>query len=294
MTLAPTKQSLSLAPDDAVDLHLHTLASDGLWTPEGLIDHLAEGNFRVVSVCDHDTQRSVTAAMLIGAERGIRVIPGVEVTCRWDDRQWHILVYGIDPTRTDEAAQPFQACLEDLDNQLMTRATNAAERIIASGRPLPSLGEVVAGRPMWPFHVLSSAIKEGHVKGLKEAAELVVELGGGFSADVDLARLVTAAQQAGGLTFMAHPARPDAVGVMTPEHLARMREEGIFLDGIECHYRSHTEEQTAEYRTLAEEYGLLISCGSDSHAPGQPVNPIPYRADLCAPFLSRFGIKVTV
>ena len=64
------------------------------------------------------------------------------------------------------------------------------------------------------------------------------------------------------------------------------------IDGLEAHYRSHTDEQTALYRRLADEKGLLISTGSDSHAPHQPVNPRPWRAIWAADLLARLGITV--
>jgi predicted metal-dependent phosphoesterase TrpH len=282
---------LRLGPDDAVDLHLHTYASDGAWAPSELIDYLAEKGFRVVSVCDHDTQRSVLEAMRRGNERGIRVVPGVEVTSRWADRQWHVLVYGIAPDRNDAAVGPFQAVLADLDAELQRLAEDARRRCEDSGRALPSLPEMHGDRPVWPFHVLSAAIKDGHAKDLKEAAELTVELGGGFSADQPLERVVETAHQAGGICVMAHPGRSDSVGVMTAADLDTMLKE-IPLDGLEAHYRSYTDEQTALYRGLAADRGLLISCGSDSHAPGKPVDPRPWKAAWCAALLGRLGVEV--
>ena len=282
---------LRLAPDAAVDLHLHTYASDGAWSPADLIDYLAEHDFRVISVCDHDTQRSVSEATRLGNDRGIRVVPGVEVTSRWADRQWHVLVYGIAPDRNDAAAAPFHALLQDLDEELQTRAEDARQRFETSGRALPSLPEMHDGRPVWPFHVLSAAIKDGHAKDLKEAAELTVTLGGGFSADQPIERVVETAHQAGGICIMAHPGRSDSVGVMTAADLDKMLQT-IPLDGLEAHYRSYTDEQTALYRGLAADRGLLISCGSDSHAPGKPVDPRAWHAAWCAALLGRLGFEI--
>jgi predicted metal-dependent phosphoesterase TrpH len=280
-----------LGPSAPVDLHLHTLASDGFWTPSALIDHLAERQFRVVAVCDHDTQRSVAEATRLGTEWGIVVIPGVEMTTTWSGRQWHLLVYGIAPERTDAAAAPFKAALAEVDAILQKHAVDAWKRLEASGRSLPSLTEVMAGRPLWPFHVLSSSIKEGHNKGLKDAAELVAELGGSFTGDLPLSQVVDAAHEAGGICIVAHPGRSDSVGIMTEADLDRMLAE-IPIDGLEAHYRSYTDAQTAQYRQMAEDRGLLISCGSDSHAPKQPVDPRPWRAIWCAELLGRFGIEV--
>ncbi len=287
----PLRAEHPLPSDAPVDLHLHTIASDGFWTPETLIDHLAERGFRVAAVCDHDTQRSVVEAMRLGAAKGVHIVPGIEVTARWAGRQWHVLVYGIRPDRTDLASAAFRAALAEIDAALQTAAVDAWKRIEASGRPLPSLEETMAGRPLWPFHVLSAAIKEGHVPNLKEAAELVVHLGGTFTADLPLERVVSAAHEAGGVCIIAHPGRSDSVGVMTEHDLNAMLAE-IPIDGLEAHYRSYTDEQTALYRRLAEERGLLISCGSDSHAPKHPVDPRPWRAGWCQNLLMRLGIPV--
>lgn len=280
-----------LGPSDAVDLHLHTLASDGFWTPTDLIDYLAEKKITVAAVCDHDTQRSVAEAIRLGQERGVHVIPGVEVTTTWRDRQWHLLVYGIHPDRRDPDATAFQAALTELDAILQNRAVDARRRLEASGRALPSLGEILAGRPMWPFHVLSAAIQDKHVPSLKESAELVVELGGNFTADLPIGDVVAAAHEAGGICVMAHPGRSDSVGIMTEADLDAMLLE-FPLDGLEAHYRSYTDAQTALYREMAHKRGLLISCGSDSHALGKPVDPRPWHAAWCRDLLGRLGVTV--
>jgi 3',5'-nucleoside bisphosphate phosphatase len=277
---------------DPVDLHLHTLASDGFWTPEELIAHLADHGFKVAAVCDHDSQRSVPDATRLGDERGITIIPAVEMTTWWNERQWHLLVYGFEPGRIDPEAAAFQSCLDDIAALLKSRAEDAKERIEASGKAMPSFEEVRAGRPLTPFHVLSAGIKDGHYKGLKEAAEGVVALGGNFTADLPLARVVAAAHEAGVLCVMAHPGRADSVGIMTAADLDRMTAEGIVIDGLEAHYRSYSDAQTREYREMAAERGLLISCGSDSHAPNVPVDPRPWQAAWCADLLGRFGIEV--
>lgn len=282
---------LRLGAADAIDLHLHTHASDGAWTPSGLIDHLAEGGFRVAAVCDHDTQRSVAEAVRLGAARGITIIPGVEVTCGFRGRQLHILVYGIHPERTDEASEEFRAVLRDLDAELMGRAEDARRRLEGSGRAIPLVHELHGDRPMWPYHVLMAAIKAGHVKNLKEAAELVTELGGGFSAEQPVERVVAAARQAGGVCVVAHPGRADAVGIVTSDDFDALAGEAP-MHGIEAHYRSYTDEQTAHYRAEAARRGLLITAGSDSHAPKQPVDPRPWRAAWVADFLAHFGIAV--
>jgi len=287
---APTER-IAIPARAPVDLHLHTLASDGAWTPSALIDHLAQRGFRVAAICDHDTQRSVVQAIELGKLRGVHVIPGVEVTCGWNGRQLHILCYGIRPDRTDPDAQPFLKLMHTIDLQLQENASDAARRIEADGKPLPNLEQVRTGRPLWPFHVLSAAIEMKHVPNLTKAAELVVALGGAFTADLPLTDVVEAAHRAGGVCSIAHPGRADAVGIVSEEDIDRIVAE-TGMDGLEAHYRSYTDQQTALYRRLADERGMLISAGSDSHALHRPVNPRPWHAIWAKDLLERLGVEL--
>lgn len=280
-----------LAPDAPVDLHLHTFVSDGIWHPRDLVDRLDQDGIRVAAVCDHDNQRSVVEAIEYGQRRGVHVIPGIEMTIRWDKRQWHMLVYGIRPDDEREEAKPFLDVVTRQDAVFQELAADARRRVELSGRPIPSLRTLEIHGPLMPVHVLRAMIADKHVPRLKEAAELVVELGGHFTTDTPLEVVVEAAHKGGGVCIIAHPGRADLGPAMTEETLDRMLADAP-VDGIECHYRSYTDKETTFYRSLAEERGLLIGTGSDSHGPGVPVDPRPFRAAWSADLLERLGIPV--
>jgi len=129
------------------------------------------------------------------------------------------------------------------------------------------------------------------VPRLKEAAELVARLGGQFTIDNPLPEVIAKAHQAGGICVIAHPGRPDLGPVLTAETLDAMLAE-FPLDGLETHYRTYTDADTTRYRELAESRGLLTSTGSDSHGPGQPVDPRPYEAIWAKDLLARLGVEV--
>jgi len=294
---APTTTSTpvirTLAATDAVDLHLHTVASDGFWRPAELVDYLADNGFAVGAVCDHDSQASVLEAIRQGERRGVTIVPGIEVTSRWDGRQWHLLVYGIRPDDARPEARPFLEMVETTDAAFREIARDARQRVEASGRPLPSLPSVLAqtGTAMYPVHVLRAMIADRHVPRLKEAAELVNALGGQFTIDNPLDEVVEKAHRAGGICVIAHPGRPDLGPALTAEVL-----EGILasvpLDGLEAHYRTYTDADIAFYRDLAERHGLLVSTGSDSHALKTPVDPRAWQAIWAEELLGRLGIAV--
>ena len=287
--IAETPMVLSLPPDALVDLHLHTRESDGEWTPEALVAHLADHGFRVVAVCDHDTMRAVPRVRALAEQRGMVVVPGIEVTTWWGDRECHVLVYGID--LTSPRGQRFVAFLERLERQLREAAERGIAVLTAHGYALPSLEAVVDGRPLRPVHVLQAAIRDGHATNLATAHELTKRYGEPMRVGVPIEEAVAIAHEAGGLCVLAHPGRADIGGPFSLEQLAALL-DAVPLDGIEAHYRSHTDEQVRQYRMFATARGLLVSAGSDSHAPGVPVDPLPYQARWIATLLGRLGIGV--
>ncbi|MGI8964167.1 MAG: PHP domain-containing protein [Thermomicrobiales bacterium] len=277
--------------DAAVDMHLHTYASDGSWSPSALIDDLVARGIVVASVCDHDTQDSVLEAIDLGQRRGVRIVPGTEVTVRWGGRQWHLLVYGIRPDDSRPEARAFLKLMAEHDQRFMALAVDARRRVERSGRPIPRMAEETGGRKPMPVHVLRAMIAAGHVPSLKEAAELVVALGGNFTYDTPLEDVVAAAHQAAGVCILAHPGRGDLGPALTAKTLDRIL-KATPLHGIEGHYRTYTDADTARYRRIADSRGLLIGAGSDSHGPGVPVDPRPWRAVWARDLLAQLGFDV--
>ncbi len=282
---------VQLAFDTPVDLHLHTYASDGFWSPSDLIDDLVQRGITVAAVCDHDTQDSVLEAIALGERRGARIVPATEVTVRWGGRQWHLLVYGIRPDDERPEARGFLDLMAEHDRRFQALAVDARRRVEVSGRAIPSVAKQVGERKLMPVHILRAMIADKHVPRLKEAAELVVELGGHFTYDTPLEEVVRVARGAGGVTVLAHPGRADLGPALTAKTLDQLLREAP-IDGIEGHYRTYTDADTARYRKMAEARGLLIGTGSDSHGPGMPVDPRPWRAIWARDLLGRLGFDV--
>lgn len=273
-----------LQPDDNVDLHLHTFASDGRWSHEALVNNLAEQNIRLAAVADHDTMHSVPGVTALAAAQGIVIVPAVEVTTRWGGRQVHLLVYGIDPH--SERAAPFLALLQKQQQQLADTAERMLALLDKHARRTPSLDEVAQGLPLTPHRVFSAMIKDGHASGLQQAHNILRSMGEPVIVDVPLDETVDAAHASRGLTIVAHPGRDEGSGILDDARLDEMYAE-IPIDGVEAHYRTYKDADVARYRAWAERNGLLVSAGSDSHWAGFPVNPTPHPARWIAGLLSR-------
>jgi predicted metal-dependent phosphoesterase TrpH len=256
------------------------------------VSYLVEHGFAVGAVCDHETQDSVLEAIELGERRGVLIVPGTELTVRWDGRQWHMLVYGIRPDDARPEAATFLELMAEQDRRFMALAVDARRRVEASGRPLPSVAREVGPMPkMMPVHVLRAMIRDRHVPRLKEAAEMVVALGGNFTYDTPIEEAVAAAHEAGGVCVLAHPGRADLGPALTAKSLDRLLKVAP-IDGLEGHYRTYTDHDTERYRAMAESRGLLVGIGSDSHGPGAPVFPRAWRAAWGRALLTRLGFEV--
>lgn len=88
---------LALAPDAAIDLHMHTTYSDGRWPAQQLIDYLVNEGYDLVSVTDHDRVDMVASIQDLAAEKNLPVLAGVEMSTQWKDKMGHMLCYGFDP-----------------------------------------------------------------------------------------------------------------------------------------------------------------------------------------------------
>lgn len=276
----------TLPSDATLDLHLHTRASDGRWTPETLVERVAALGLRAIAVADHDTIDAVAPVATLAARRGIALITGVELSVRWDERQWHLLVYGAD------LAEPtFRALVDEQRRRHVEAAARAIAALRAGGYRVPSLDDAVGGRPPLPIYVMDALIRDDLAPTILAANAFVTErLGIPFYIDVPLARAVAAAHAGGGQTVLAHPGRYEPAPLGAGD-LARLL-AAVPLDGLEVDYPTHTPEQRAFYAGLADRHGLLRSAGSDSHGPGHPRDPLPYPAAAVAPLLERCGLRL--
>lgn len=287
----------ALPADAPVDLHLHTVYSDGHWEPAALFDQLARGGFRLVAVTDHDRVDRLAGLVALGSEWGVGVVPGVEVTANWHGRVAHLLCYAGRGRTPDAPTLPADGALARLTAATVAavRANTAAVRteLERRGYAFPRAEEVLRGerdplaRPATNARLL---LAHGHTATMEEALGLIADAGYRI-VSAPLAEAVAAAHADGALALLAHPGRQDAeIPCYPPDLLARVC-DAVPLDGIEAYYPLHTPEQTAGYLAFAHARGLLISAGSDSHGPRQRL-PIPYPAHDVSALLGRLGVMI--
>ncbi|HCU34761.1 MAG TPA: hypothetical protein DGT21_04720 [Armatimonadetes bacterium] len=210
-----------------VDLHCHSIHSDGTMTPRELAQLLHAHGVAAAALTDHDTTDGLPEFRDALARHGIGFISGVELTVSYHGEEVHLLAYGIDP-----ADPVLQASM------------------LALRQAHPSHTHSIAGSMrVWG----STRMPNGDPSPVKSSAE------GGL----DIAQAIELVHQAGGRAFLAHPhmLAGDADGLR--DILRELKAHG--LDGVEAYYQSYTPQQQQMLAALAAELDLLTSGGTDAH-----------------------------
>lgn len=258
-----------------VDLHTHTIASDGTHTPQQLISRAARLAVKVIAITDHDTTAGVAEAQAAGEQMDVEVIAGVEINTDVPGAEVHILGYFVDPDHEELNAE-----LARIREGRVGRARKMAEVLTGMGAPvrferiLQIAGEGSVGRP----HVAQALLEAGHVATLGEAFEKYI--GRNSPAYVERMKFTPAEacaliRRAGGVPVLAHPVFFDRYGAIKSSfNLEAMLAETIAagLMGIETYYPSY-DAITVEYLLgIARRYGLVVTGGTDFHGskPNEP------------------------
>ncbi len=227
-----------------IDLHTHTTASDGRCSPRELVQAAAARGLRVLAVTDHDSVTGIAEAAREGAKLGVEIVPGVELSAKWDSGILHILGYYI---RTQDPL--VQRCLDAFRGErpdLFAIFLAALEESRSSrGNTAPATSKAGAEKPHVPLIYSESSPYSP-------------------KANVSPDQAIRFVLAAGGTPVLAHPytlilySHEDWDTIIT-------KLAALGIQGIEAYYPAHTSAQTAMFVRSARELGLLVTGGSDFH-----------------------------
>lgn len=248
-----------------VDLHTHSTASDGQYSPSELVKLAQERGIEVLAVTDHDNTDGVEEAIEKGKQVGVRVIRGVELSAD-DHLNLHILGYGF-----PAGAEPLSGMIARLKSGRNSRKYRIHDFLRSKGIdiPLEEVEELAKGGVIGRPHFALVMLAHGYVSERKEAFDLYLDTPEFHSFDnrkPSAEECVRTIKASGGKVSLAHPYQ--IVFVREDEQSLEpllQRLIGYGLDAIECYYTKHTPQQQAEYLALAEKYGLRVTGGSDFH-----------------------------
>ncbi len=242
------------------DLHVHTTASDGAYTPAQIVDLARRSGLSAIAITDHDTVQAIDAACQAAAG-AVEVISGVEITAEFRGKEIHLLGYFF---RSDDA--PLSAALSRLGEGRKARFAEMLARLRGIGVPVDG-DQVCAGSgTLGRRHVAELLVKAGRAGSIRQA--FARYLGDRGRVHVPKCRLrveeaIALVRQAGGIASWAHPFYD-----CTEESLRELRNLG--LQAVESEYPSCRPGRRRELRSLASRLELCVTGGSDCHGPGTP------------------------
>lgn len=251
------------------DLHTHTAASDGQYTPTELAKLAKSRGLSILAVTDHDTIAGVYEAQRAGNALGLTVIRGVELSAK-DHPNCHILGYGFRDGDTELArlCERFRAGRDERKYRIVDFLREKGVEVDLAEVEELAGGEVIA-RP----HFAQVMVRHGYVSTNREAFDRFLDTSEfrervkRFKADARTC--VEAIGAAGGKASLAHPYQMELPDDELETLVGRLKRWG--LDAIECYYPKYTPEQQRFYFHLAKKYQLHQTGGSDFH--GERVKP---------------------
>lgn len=255
-------------PDRPIDLHTHSVVSDGTETPSQLVRAAAEQGLGAVALTDHDSTAGWQEAFASAEGTGLLVVPGMELSTNYGPASVHMLAYLFDPLNADIVAETAR-----IRDGRLHRAERIVERIAADYDLTwdDVLAESVDGTTLGRPHIADALVRKGHVPNRSAAFESILHWRGGYyekyyaPSPLEGVRMIVAA---GGVPVLAHPATYGKYRPMDDTVIRQLRDEGLF--GLEVHHRDNTDEGKARLLVLAKKLGLEITGASDYHGEGKP------------------------
>jgi hypothetical protein len=250
-----------------IDLHCHTTASDGALAPEALIDRAIERNIETLAITDHDTMAGFRQVVGYAKERGLNLIPGIELSSQWRAIGIHVVGLAMDPThpviveaersQTEVRRERAKTIAKRLEKKLQREIDFKAVEALAGGE---------VGRP----HFAQYLVDNGMVSDRQAAFNKY--LGAGKIGDVksgwpEMETVVKWIVDSGGQAVLAHPHHYKLTRTKLLDCVAAFQHAGGQAMEICCGLMD--KNQSGQLKRIAQDHDLLGSCGSDFHGPNK-------------------------
>lgn len=245
-----------------IDLHIHTIASDGTWNPKETVENAIKNNIGIFAVADHDETKNILETEKRAKENNISFIRAIEFTCKAFDKEYHILGYDLDIDNAD-----VQKRIKKTVKNRYIRDTKIVEMLVKNYNFDVSIEEFEEFRkkPMTGIPSINYLKEKNIANDLKTYIYYKDQVM--LSKDEDLPsveEVIPIIKRAGGVAVLAHPSYYFPKSVMPTNQLDYFKD--LKIDGIECYCNYNKPKENFKYYTdYCKKYDIAISAGSDCH-----------------------------
>jgi len=251
-----------------VDLHVHSNASDGTFTPSEVVALAVEKGLAAIALTDHDTIDGLSEAQAEAAGFPTEIIPGIELSCVYQEEEIHILGIYVDPTDRKFIAETdaLKEIRKKRNEEMIRRFQNAGISI--------TLDEVMAGNPdtvITRAHFARVLLEKGYVKNMDQAFKKYLDYSGPYCPRKEkitpehAMKILTDCKAS---RVLAHPYQYHLGDKKTEELVCYLKDLG--LQGLEVYHSSNNQYESGKLRKLARKYDLFPTGGSDFHGNNKP------------------------
>jgi predicted metal-dependent phosphoesterase TrpH len=245
-------------PEKYIDLHVHTIISDGTLMPEEVVERASSKKLTAIGITDHDATEGIAIAVAAATLCGVEIVPGVELSSTYKGKEVHILGYYMDYKNEE-----FQMKLSLFKRARYKRAEEMVKKLQTLGievdfeRVKEIAGEGSIGRP----HIAQALAEKGNATNIPEASRQYLREGGPVvlpKYSLKPSEAIDIIFKAGGIPVLAHPALTGA-----DELIPQLVRNGLM--GLEAYDAINPPKVAQHYVNLAKKYNLLVTGGSDCH-----------------------------
>lgn len=253
---------------ERIDLHTHSTASDGSFTPTQVIEAAVRAGLKAVALTDHDTIAGIPEAMAAAEKYDIEFIPGIELSAFYLNQEVHIvgLFLNINDEQFIQRLESFREIRDQRNTAMIQKMTDAGINIsIEKIREMD--GDAVITRANFARYLLHI----GYISSIDEAFDKYLSPGKPFfvpKTGVTPEDAIRAICDNGGIAILAHPLSYKFSSSQLDTCIKLLKSYG--LKGIETRYSTFSAADERDMKRLADRHGLLYSGGSDFHGNVKP------------------------
>lgn len=246
-----------------IDLHVHTTASDGQYTPSQIIQKASEKNLKAIAITDHDTFAGLQEAQLEGKKLGVTVVPGIELNISFPTGEFHLLGLGI-----KNPSESLKTIVDNMIKYRNERNLSIINKMNEDGVPITieemntDFPNTVIGRP----HFAAELVKHGIVKTRQQAFDQYLGRGRKWYTPricTNLDEAIVAIKESEGVSVIAHPMSLYLSWGKLPDFLQDCFDKGVV--GIEAFHPGARVTECLRLEELGRKIGFIITAGSDFH-----------------------------